>query len=67
MYGTRQANWLWQKADDRAVKELLVVVPCTYFHEAWDMARTFHGDDFLSESEPEYQDMLTRDVLGTLT
>ena len=28
----------------------LVVVPCTYFHEAWDMALTYHGDDFMSES-----------------
>ena len=36
----------------------LVVVPCTYFHNAWDMTLTNHGDDFLAESEPEYQDML---------
>ena len=41
----------------------LVVVPFTYFHEAWDMALTYHGDGFLSESEPEYQDMLD-DGLG---
>ena len=38
LYGRRQASWLWQKAVDRALKELhfvhLVVVPCTYFHEA---------------------------------
>ena len=56
LFGTRQAGWLWQKAVDRAMKELdfvrLVVVPCTYFHEAWDMALTYRGDDFLSESEP---------------
>ena len=29
----------------------LVVVPCRYSHEAWDMALTYYGD-FLSESEP---------------
>ena len=56
------ASSLWQKAAHRALKELefvhLVVVPCTYFHVAWDMSLTYHGDDLLSESEPEYQDML---------
>ena len=50
VYGTRQASWLWQRAVDRALEELdfvhLVVVPCTYFHEAWDMALTYHGDGF---------------------
>ena len=48
--GTRQVSWLWQNAVVRALKALdfvhLVVVPCTYFHEAWDMALTYHGDDF---------------------
>ena len=66
LYGGRQASWLWQKAVDRALKELdlvhLVVVPCTYFHEAWDMALTYHGDDFMSESEPEYQDLLDEEL-----
>ena len=62
LYGTRQMSWLWQKAVDRALQELDVVhhlvVPCTYFREAWDMALTYHGDYFMSESEPQYQDML---------
>ena len=64
LYGTRQASLLWQKAVDRVLKELdfvhLVVVPCTYFHEAWDMALTYHGSDFTWESEPDCLDMLDK-------
>ena len=67
LYGGRQASWLWQKAVDRAVKELnlahLVVVPCTYFHEAWDMALTYHGDDFMSESKPGFAGRGTCSIL----
>ena len=37
---------------------IFVVVPCTCFHEVWDVAPTYHSDDFMSESEPEYQDMV---------
>ena len=62
LYGARQASWLWQTSVDRALKELdfvhLVVVHCTSFHEAWDMALTCHGDDFVSESEPAYQNVV---------
>ena len=36
----------------------LGVVPRTYFYQAWDMVLTHHGDDVLSESEPEYQGTL---------
>ena len=35
----------------------LFVVLCTSFHEAWDMAQTFHVGDYLSESETKHQDM----------
>ena len=67
LYGTRQASKLWQKTVDRALKELdfghLVVVPCTYSHEAWDMALTRHGA-FLSESESEHQDLLEEGLAG---
>ena len=46
LYGTLQAIWLWQKAVDRALKELDVV------HLV--VALGTHGsDDFLSEGEPE--------------